>query len=1254
MLNEAIAGFRRCMDDFAGAYPDAVGARHLETLGGLADSFGGFEQRCSGTQERVEQLAADALDAAGGDEERESRRRKLEAMCREFGWRLPTFPGDTDNSWTATEDSKLHERSSMSGFGMAGRETEGPGGSDREATASKAAAALDASRAASAELRGAVKEAEWLARLGVLLPKWLTALKRATERFRANAEKETPPVEMFGRMAAFCSDLEGKYRETRDKAQRLVEGLQLESLEQNRHELENILASLENLGKQAPGKSRMVEEWSRKVATALENIDKAVERAVPLADDCRATWRRAAKGVVAAAWRRSIFASGVSDEQRRQAELAWDGRAIPRLIGAITGALARLTGRPASEFAGDASAGGLPYRELVGTEAIPEILDRARASCRRRVESAGEAFRAGQRPLEEMSGENMNATGTFPDQLVWGTLESDILDGRTLSVPAAMEFPPSRPVRFRNASEIPGFLARLIYAVPPGKVRIAAVDYARYGDTMRALNDLGTRAGILKTIASPGDLAPALGEIEDEMGRIASTKLSATVRNWTDYNRAHPGAPLPLRVLAFFTFEGLDGYSRSFERIQKILENGPRFGVLCLVSDAAVEDLDEKQRAALDEIPMLRLPLDAAGTGLPRCRELAWKPVPEEPAGDERLGELAATYAGGLAKRAEKPVKTFSDLFAGEPFWGGDSTEGLSAPIGWDEEGRPVCFELGVGRGAAAFHALVGGTTGSGKSVWLHAMIQSMAGKYSPDELQLYLLDYKKGDEFKKYADEGGDAWLPHARMISRHKDPRFALELFDHLDAEFKRRSTQFGSYGDIVAFRRNGGKMPRILVVIDEFQVMFEEYGGLNLSEAVAARLSTVFKQGRAYGIHVVLATQSLRSLVFKGMGGILGQIGMRVALYGQKEDGILADNNDAATRLTPKRQCVVNPAFGARDSGDTVNNFVADVPFADPAQVPGCQDFRRRIEEEAARRGLHPECRVFNGAALPEPPGAEAAARALTPAKWNVEFRALLGARTDFASTPFAVDFTGASREHLLVAGEDGPLVDDPDVAITGEGVWEGIRRGLTGSLRGLESTAVLWYDPESPGRPEGLPDEFAALGGRASEAELLAALKDLAASGAERKVFVAENFQEARVLHPGEAPRPAFPGRAAPPPPETAHGFLASVFSGTDRPPFHAVLMTRNFGYLHRKVFARTGAEANILDACGKRIAFNLAPNVLEALVPDLSISDRRGPRRVWFEDVNTGKTTDFLPYAGELPRRGPRPDHSEPAEPGSAP
>jgi HSP90 family molecular chaperone len=71
---------------------------------------------------------------------------------------------------------------------------------------------------------------------------------------------------------------------------------------------------------------------------------------------------------------------------------------------------------------------------------------------------------------------------------------------------------------------------------------------------------------------------------------------------------------------------------------------------------------------------------------------------------------------------------------------------------------------LGVG---TSQHALIAGKTGSGKSTLLHALITNLALWYSPDEVEFYLVDFKKGVEFKTYATHR----LPHARVVAVESD---------------------------------------------------------------------------------------------------------------------------------------------------------------------------------------------------------------------------------------------------------------------------------------------------------------------------------------------------------------------------------------------------------------------------------------------------------------------------------------------------
>ena len=76
-------------------------------------------------------------------------------------------------------------------------------------------------------------------------------------------------------------------------------------------------------------------------------------------------------------------------------------------------------------------------------------------------------------------------------------------------------------------------------------------------------------------------------------------------------------------------------------------------------------------------------------------------------------------------------------------------------------------LELGSG---TAQHVLIAGKTGSGKSNLLHVLITNSALLYSPDHLQLYLIDFKKGVEFKIYA----SYQLPHARVIAIESEREF------------------------------------------------------------------------------------------------------------------------------------------------------------------------------------------------------------------------------------------------------------------------------------------------------------------------------------------------------------------------------------------------------------------------------------------------------------------------------------------------
>ncbi|MHC5048823.1 MAG: FtsK/SpoIIIE domain-containing protein, partial [Planctomycetota bacterium] len=145
---------------------------------------------------------------------------------------------------------------------------------------------------------------------------------------------------------------------------------------------------------------------------------------------------------------------------------------------------------------------------------------------------------------------------------------------------------------------------------------------------------------------------------------------------------------------------------------------------------------------------------------------------------------------------------------AEDKMWSGDATSDVRVPLGRAGATRLQYLTLGQGTNQ---HALIAGKTGSGKSTMLHVLITNLALWYSPDQVEFYLVDFKKGVEFKTYATHD----LPHARAVAIESDREFGLSVLHRLDQELKRRGNIFRQLGvqDLAGHHRasDGEPMPR-----------------------------------------------------------------------------------------------------------------------------------------------------------------------------------------------------------------------------------------------------------------------------------------------------------------------------------------------------------------------------------------------------------------------------------------------------------
>lgn len=190
----------------------------------------------------------------------------------------------------------------------------------------------------------------------------------------------------------------------------------------------------------------------------------------------------------------------------------------------------------------------------------------------------------------------------------------------------------------------------------------------------------------------------------------------------------------------------------------------------------------------------------------------------------------------------------------------------IIAPIGFTEDGTPFNFQMDINHDHT--HAFVIGATGSGKSRFLHDVILSLTAKYSPEDLELYLLDFK-GVEFNCYRG------LKHARAILVDgTDEVITSEVVQGIKDEMYRRQQLFtkcgASYVDEFNQMNTGEHLTQIVFIADECQTLFEK-----LNEIVKI-ITDIASKGRTYGIHLLLCTQTISNAQeLRSNGGILSQI-------------------------------------------------------------------------------------------------------------------------------------------------------------------------------------------------------------------------------------------------------------------------------------------------------------------------------------------------------------------------------------------
>ncbi|MCA9950469.1 MAG: DNA translocase FtsK [Anaerolineales bacterium] len=461
---------------------------------------------------------------------------------------------------------------------------------------------------------------------------------------------------------------------------------------------------------------------------------------------------------------------------------------------------------------------------------------------------------------------------------------------------------------------VQGFLLRLLAIIPPGKLRFTFIDPVGLGQNAAAFMQLADHDDLLVTYKSWSETAhieKQLADFTEHMETVIQKYLRNQYASIEQYNHEAGEVAEPYRLLVIFDFPTNISESAA-RRLVSIAQNGPRCGVypLVIVDRAkplpygfALADLERHATCIVHNG-------DHFVWDSPGFRE--YPLVLEKPPKKELFNQIV-NRVGEAAQDASRVVVPFDKITPSKnDWWQTDASEGLNVPLGPAGARKHQYLDLGKG---TAHHVLVAGKTGSGKSTLLHVLITNLALYYSPDEVELYLIDFKKGVEFKAYTGQNGDKPLPHARVIAVESEREFGLSVLQGLDAELKQRGDLFRKQGvnNLAEYRKsNGMKMPRILLVVDEFQEFFTEDD--NLAAHTGQILDRLVRQGRSFGMHVLLGSQTLAG-VYSLSRSTIDQMAVRVALQCSEADSrlILADDNIAARRLSRAGEAIYNDANG-----------------------------------------------------------------------------------------------------------------------------------------------------------------------------------------------------------------------------------------------------------------------------------------------------------------------------------------------------
>lgn len=506
-------------------------------------------------------------------------------------------------------------------------------------------------------------------------------------------------------------------------------------------------------------------------------------------------------------------------------------------------------------------------------------------------------------------------------------------------------------------------LIKLFMSFPAGKLEATMIDPLELGASFSDIPRLATGPNSARIIdkkiwSKDKDIEVAIATLRQ--------KLEYLTQSYGDDKEGRLKKEV-IRALVITDFPV--GFSNTaLNDLKAIVRNSASLGVCVLISanESELEKLKNNNSTLLKEIMssliQTRAENDKLVLGL--CDDRIYLKIdPMEDVNaykDQIFEELVDKIDHAVLK-----IERFQDMFDFDIYdsnnWFTGNHQEIAIPLGIKGSSTVVNLVLGRGGGSTEHHGLIAGPTGAGKSTLLHTLVLSTLVSYSPEEVQMYLLDFKEGVEFNIYTKYR----LPSLRVVAMNSEPEFGLIVLKELCTELEDRSRHFIRYGvsDINGYfeLEDVPKVPKLLLVFDEVQELFRpRRENDSIRTECLTCINRLVMQGRSMGIHILFACQDFRNC--SGLETFFSQMVIRIAIQGSEDmaSSILNANNSGISALQkePAGAAIYNSGAGVESANNPFQVSYTneedrimllekfDAYFKDPSVADIYKDYKTRV--------------------------------------------------------------------------------------------------------------------------------------------------------------------------------------------------------------------------------------------------------------------------------------------------------------------